>query len=100
MTVIEIKRGKGRYAVRAEGHAGDERVCAALSALVYTLGEGFSMLERRGKGKILTLRAEKGSFEIEYYSKSREADAVFRALEGGLHAVGESYPENVKIINL
>ena len=41
MTKIVYMTAKGQYTLQAKGHAGDSRVCAAVSAILQMLMQGF-----------------------------------------------------------
>lgn len=89
-----------------EGHAGggakgQDLVCAAVSALTYTLGEA---LERMHQHRMLLhepkVETAPGMAEIVAIPRQEFMQEVLLAywvIEAGLHALGRNYPKSVKI---
>ena len=98
MTVI---RRKG-FELTVRGHAGfgragEDIVCAAVSALCYTLAENLIRLADRDS---ITLTFEKGCCRIicpRLTGKPRSIAAAFDFTMTGLELLASSFPENVRI---
>lgn len=98
------RRGRGGPVVALEGrgHAGfaergKDVVCAAVSVLFETLGEG---LKRFGFSPRMRRSAEGGFYRVELSAEeasSREAQLAFELISVGLEGVAAAYPNHVRL---
>ncbi len=98
MTKVEITISKLRYAIIFDGHAGREEVCAAISALMFSL-EGFlanneqelfvhsSKMDDPGWGYIM--------FELE--QEQPKISGAFELVMIGLLQIRESYQDYIRV---
>lgn len=79
--------------------AGEDIVCAGVSALVGALGAYLGELEERGGGT-LTVTNESGAWRVRFdpAGKKREALAAFDTAWAGLGLIEERYPECLIIL--
>lgn len=102
--MIRVCYDSGGFRVAITGHAGagkagEDVVCAAVSALAWTLAGNVSALESQGAVKELHLRLEKGCCHIScaplpmYRSQVR---LIFGAVCLGLAGLARRYPEYVE----
>ena len=89
MTDIRIMKGREETAIKMSGHAGDERVCSALSALFCTL---IYALERRAG---LSHSVSAGKAEACFFNSAFANDAA-AVIADGFALIAEKYPENVR----
>lgn len=100
MTYITYKKEKGRYSLKAEGHAGyrpgNDIVCAAISALVQTLWAGL-MGQCHGRGE----KRQEGGYFVFYVDLEkkwkREGEALFDGIVLGLEMIAREHGGYVKI---
>lgn len=101
--MVEIVYYRRFHRVTVKGHAGtapagEDLVCAAVSALTYTLAENVEQLHRLGKVTEPEIRLENGDAEIScvpvvgYRSIVR---VIFGAVCIGFAMLSEKYPEAV-----
>lgn len=100
ITVTCFNNGKKDRHITLKGHSelaayGSDIVCAAVSALVYTLTQYINMHDSGGFAKI---RLETGYADIEYNSCPQNIMAVFDAVTDGFRLIASNYPSNVKYI--
>ena len=84
--------------IRIRGHANfsenNDIVCAAVSALYYTLTE---FLEKEAPFSVTEKREDKGKAVLRFVSNYR-LDGAFSAILTGLELIASEFPKNVKII--
>ena len=98
MITASFTHGESGYCLRVTGHAntaphGQDLVCAAVSALVCTLGENLRIAEKAGHLEKLFLRLESGDAEILCKPKAayeREVRAWYLFVCRGLEALGSA----------
>lgn len=93
MTVVKFTARKGRFEFRAEGHAKDPRVCAAVSMMAGTLASwamnyGVNPKHKEGSGLVTV------SFNV-----TPDSGIVFRFAELGFLELQHSYGDDVKVIS-
>lgn len=107
MVTITFYEHKGRYAIKAQGHAyyaepGRDIVCAGVTVLLQSLsmyleateGEGFRILENK---------QELGDNNIEVILEDKNNDVIpnlFYMTISGLESIANTYPNYVKIEGL
>lgn len=106
MIRIELRKAGSGYACRAAGHAGygpagSDIVCAAVSALLWTLLMGWERLEKEKRGAIAARVMNPGQADLRFYARDGEeqgAGDLFHAVEDGLMLIHQEYPECVVIV--
>lgn len=104
MVRVKVERkGSGGPVVALEGrgHAGfaekgRDVVCAAISVLFETLGEG---LRRLGFSPKVSRRGDGGFYRVELSAEeasSREAQVAFELISVGIEGVAAAYPDHVR----
>jgi uncharacterized protein YsxB (DUF464 family) len=94
MTRITLKEDGGRYSVVCEGHAtGSREVCAAVSALAYSL---LGWLKNAGDVAIDSEVVADGYFEVEF-SGGERAGAVFELIGIGFLQLEASKGEYIAV---
>ena len=103
--MTEIVYSHNDMKVTVKGHAesgkrGHDLVCAAVSALVYTLAENINAHSQHFEGMSASIRLDEGDAEIvctECPSVLRAViDIVFTTVCTGFEMLAQNYPENVK----
>ena len=100
MIRIELRKAGSGYACRAAGHAGygpagSDIVCAAVSALLWTLLMGWERLEKEKRGAIAARVMNPGQADLRFYARDGEeqgAGDLFCAVEEGLRLIHQEYP--------
>ena len=98
MIRVRVRCGPGGAELTAQGHAGyapagQDIVCAAVSALMQTLAysvDGGTVTQSQDDCNILTVQAE----------QSFDNMAKFELVTDGLMLLAQQYPENVRFVNL
>ena len=85
MTDIRVFKGRDETTVKMSGHAGDERVCSALSALFCTL---IYALEGRAE---LSHKISGGNAEA-CFKNSEFADEAAAVVADGFELIAKKYP--------
>lgn len=94
MTAVYARRHGNSFLIRAKGHAtGSAEVCAAISALLYSLGGYLSNADTVSNVK---LRLESGDSEISFVGKN-EAFAVFMLCVIGFLQIEEANREYISV---
>ena len=97
MIEIMTERVSDNYKVKISGHAmysqGEDIVCAAVSALFYSL---IAAAENDKKVSMLKTNAQKGSGEITFRGGSESKGAYKMAVEG-FSSLARQYPDNINI---
>ena len=97
MIEIMTERVSNNYKVKISGHAmyskGEDIVCAAVSALFYSL---VAAAENDKKISMLKTSAKKGSGEVSFKGGSESRGAYKMAVEG-FTALARQYPDNINI---
>lgn len=105
MTGVVLKREGGGYVLLAEGHADYDRsgrdiVCAALSALIYSLAAELERMEDEGllyPGAFAELKPGRAEMAFRPRLKGRKrAEGALGVFCRGLEMLSEEYPENVE----
>ena len=107
MIEITYYENKGRFAIKAIGHAGyaeigKDIVCAGVSVLLHSLGMYLEATEGEGF-KILENKQDLGDINVEVILTDPDNDVIpnlFYMTISGLEATENSYPNNVKIYGL
>lgn len=102
--MIDVKYNRDELWVTVKGHAesgayGYDTVCAAASALAYTLSGNVAELEKQGKLKSMTADLAPGDAVVRCapYARARNAATIiFDTVCYGLEMLAEAYPENVR----
>ena len=95
--IYEVNPESGRLTMKAEGHAGyapagQDIVCAAVSALMQTLA--YSAAEEESTGACIYQGKDGPVVSVEAVN-SEAMQAKFELVADGLTLLGEQYPENV-----
>lgn len=100
MITVKIAKGRCKYKIRADGHAGygkagQDIVCAGVSSLLYALGAGMESLP-------IMHEINTENVHMEYSLSWGVADSVWvwkviNSIERGLNWIAEQYPDNLKI---
>ena len=104
MTHIFVGRNGNRYEIRIQGHAdyakqGDDIVCAAISALSYTLMQSLLEAEEAGIIRGLQQCLDRGDIRAGYESIHHgTAGTILNTILCGFRMVEERYPENCEVI--
>lgn len=99
MITVTYYRQYGRVTVQGHAHSGQpgqDLVCAAVSALVYTLAANVGQLEESGQARVVSLRLEAGDAEIECRPKARYtaiAARIFAAVCVGFEILAANHPQ-------
>ena len=107
MVTITYYEHKGRFAIKAEGHAcyaepGRDIVCAGVSVLLQSLGMYLEATEGQGF-RILENKQEPGDINVEVILEDLNNDVVpnlYYMTISGLEATANSYPAFVKVEGL
>lgn len=107
MVTITYYEHKGRYAIKACGHAcyaepGKDIVCAGVSVLLQSLGMYLESTEGEGF-KILENKQLPGDINVEVILSDTENDIIpnlYYMTISGLEAISNSYPLHVKVEGL
>ena len=105
MTEITVQEYYDRHLFIAQGHAGfckkgEDIVCAAVSALSFTLLEAVRRAEEEQRLKIVREVVNDGYMCIEAQSFSfaqERVDEIFDTVTVGLLMLAEKYPEYVSV---
>lgn len=109
MIEIRSKVKDGRYKLSVKGHAGsDEKgrdtVCAAVSALVYTLAQNIKDCEKSGMiEKNPTVRLNEGDSYLSYRPKKGHEQStliLFLGIQRGFELLQSNHPRYVNINSL
>lgn len=100
MIRVTYKQDGARHALTVKGHAGEapagqDIVCAGVSAIVQALGGVLRLMSGHGDVRPLVIRMDSGDAEIA--AEGGEADAVFLMALVGLEQVRMAYPERISI---
>ena len=106
MITIRYDTSRERTIISVEGHAnhgeeGKDTVCAAVSALVFTLCRVLSNYDKKGALKSFYHSVEKGSCQLDFAACDAFRDSVETAantLFEGFLLLEENYPECVSVI--
>ena len=107
MTRITLFRSRSHaIGFEAEGHTGyaeegSDIVCAAISALLWTLLMGWERLEKEKRGAIAARVMNPGQADLRFYARDGEergAGDLFCAVEEGLRLIHQEYPGCVVIV--
>jgi len=104
MTQIFVGRSGNWYEIRIQGHAdyakqGNDIVCAAISALSYTLMQSLLEAEEAGIIRGLQQCLEQGDIRAGYESIHHgTAGTILNTILCGFRMIEERYPENCKAI--
>ena len=101
--MINIVYHRKYHKLTVKGHAysgesGRDLICAACSALAYTLAENVSNMESGGQTRNITINLNPGDAEISCYPNSRFNSIVtmiFDAICAGFELLAANYPENI-----
>lgn len=101
--MISVVYHRKYHRVTVKGHAysgevGHDLICAACSALTYTLAENVSNMESGGQTRNITVRLNLGDAEISCNPNSRFHSVVtmiFDAICAGFELLAANYPENI-----
>ncbi len=101
MIRITCTAGEGEYRIESRGHAGynpgNDPVCAAVSAILWTLAGGLRSLVPDSEQRA---EADSGRFDVSCHPSSSDAaavDTIFRMTVVGLLQVEKRYPEYVRV---
>ena len=100
MITVKIEKGKCKYKLCADGHAGygkmgQDIVCAGVSSLLYALTAGLEDIPHTHGLDILSVRMW---HELKWHpSESVWVWKVINAIEDGLNWIADQYPENLKV---
>ncbi|MCM1218822.1 MAG: ribosomal-processing cysteine protease Prp [Lachnospiraceae bacterium] len=100
MITVKIEKGKCKYKLCADGHAGygkagQDIVCAGVSSLLYALTAGLEEIPHTHEQDILSVRM---GHELKWKpSESVWVWKVINAIEKGLSWIADQYPENLKV---
>lgn len=96
MTRIYCAHNKGRYSLRAEGHAtGSREACSGVSAITNALML-YAVNEVSHVSTIHTMEEEDGRFCLRF-SGDEQAGAAWKMAVMGLVSISRSYPEQVRV---
>lgn len=98
MTTIEITNAEPRYSLIFDDHAGDKSVCAAVSALMFSL-EGF-LRNNQEQLFVLSSKTDKpgwGYLMFELEDPSPKIKGAWELIVIGLMQIADSYPEHCKV---
>jgi len=104
MTTCKMVRDGKRYRVDITGHAGfnpgNDPVCAAISALAFTLMQRISDLEAEGAFHTYESDYQSGKVYVEavaaWYGKP-EIESVFKTIITGFELIQAQYPDNLHL---
>lgn len=107
MVTITYYEHKGRYAIKAQGHAcyaepGRDIVCAGVSVLLQSLGMYLESIDGEGF-RILENKQEPGDINVEVLLEDLDNDVIpnlFYMTISGLEATANTYPAYVNILGL
>lgn len=106
MTTVMFTDCDGELVMQADGHAGFNKdgpdiVCAACSALIYTLAQYVAFEEEGGGLSFMTCELSDGRAEIRlrpHESAKERVGAVFSAVKMGYEMLHKKYPEYVNVV--
>lgn len=111
MTTIEINKKKNEYRLKVSGHAGYgeknslpsgcDIVCAAISAISFTMLQRVKDMENEGKIISANMKYDPGYVFIHVIVKENFTDELIWTIETvktAYELLSESYPEFVKLI--
>ena len=90
------KGGKRRYEIKVRGHAtGSVEVCAAISALCYTLAGWLDVHSDLCDNKHITLKDANAdiTFEVIPSADTDKLDTAYEMFLCGMEMIAKSYPE-------
>lgn len=101
--MVKITWYRPQNRVTVVGHAnaapkGEDLVCAAVSALTYTLAANALELKQEGVVKCETVTLKEGHSEVQIYPKrifKRRAERAISAVCLGFELLARQYPEHV-----
>ena len=94
MTRVTAQAEKGKYYIKADGHAmGSSEVCAAVSGIVYALA---GYLENSESIACEEVTLSEGRAEFRFVGAD-DAEAVYLMTLIGLCQIEEQYPEYIEI---
>ena len=101
--MIKAVYHRKHHTLTIEGHAhsgepGQDLVCAAVSALGYTMAANVEHLHRQGAVREPVIRMDPGTAEIRCSPVSRfrsTVTLVFDTVCAGLDILSQQYPENI-----
>lgn len=102
--MIKIAYHAGFNRVTVKGHAGtapegEDLVCAAVSAITYTLAGNAKRIEKMGAARTVTIRLDKGDSEIQVEPVRQckaSVELIFRSICVGFELLAQEYPEAVE----
>lgn len=96
MTKIYCAKNKGRYSLRAEGHAtGSQEACSGISAITNALIL-YAVNEVSHVYTIHTMEEEDGHFCLRFTGDD-QAGAAWKMAVMGLISISKTYPEQVQV---
>lgn len=99
MITVKVSHKNKVIRVTSEGHA-ESRVCAAVSALLYSL---MGSWENQLDGGKKCFKVSDGHFDIRYVPATPEDEAaaavIFNTVLIGLMQISKSHPDEIKIIH-
>ena len=103
MTTVNIQTTGGHYRLTARGHAtGSPAVCAAVSALLFTLAGYLKKLEQAGEVSLDQLRLEPGRADLAAHSlrpaPDNAARGPFDMTVLGLRQIADTFPQQVQLL--
>lgn len=106
MITITTQKIKEVYDIRLEGHAnyqpGNDVVCAAVSALTFTLAQKAVDMDAEGKGHIIERQIEPGDTRITFLpgkTAEEEWKIALSTIVEGYNLIRAAYPSNIKVDN-
>lgn len=105
MIKVQSDRCCDRFIVSVEGHAGagpegSDIVCAAASALAFTLYNAIADMDEHGEVSCFSHSISKGSVQLDFTAKSfaeEKAASIVEAFYSGFALLEEKYPEYVGV---
>lgn len=101
MTEITQTRNGSRVRVSMHGHAlvnpGNDPVCAALSALAYTMIRWLEKKEEDGKIKDLVIDIDDGHVVVSFSDTKKVWAGGWEVLSTGFELIADSYSDNVRL---
>ena len=97
MTKVDVEIQGDTFAIKLDGHAtGDEKVCAAISSLVYALAGYLQNAAQSGDVKIQSMELKSGEVKIRFRG-GREIKAAYEMMIIGLLQLEAEYPKLVSV---
>ena len=94
MTTVYLEHEGGTFAIHARGHAtGSPEVCAAVSALMYTLAGWLKQHPEIGGIQ----RLDDGDASVVFFDRSDAAKTAFELADVGFRQLAASYPEYISV---